>query len=340
MLKKTIILLSMILIILCMSVISIALADTYSDYGDQVTWTAHTMNLGLMKQKAYITIKNTGEKPILVKITDMKDCSVELEKPFVDALTDIITLNGSKKMMEYYLPTKSKIKMRVITEFANNGEFCFSLKGVWFGDLNASEPFSVEFDIDDDIRTMISDVLSDENRSKLGFNSKMHDDKNQNNSSNSSGITPNRANQDTTVSTDDSRQEEAEDVAYEAVEEAAEEVAFEAVEEAAEEATEEVAAEIEPVESSEYDKPVSSSDDMYEPSGDIYDLSNYGYRTVATQGRGALVFQTEPFGSFMKEYKYTDGDQLLVNLNWVEEGYTLACDNGVYGFVDASYIDW
>ena len=73
---------------------------------------------------------------------------------------------------------------------------------------------------------------------------------------------------------------------------------------------------------------------------DEYDLSSFGYRPVNTRGRGALVFQTAPGGSFLSDYRYTDGDSIYVNLSWRENGYALAYENGVYGYVDASYIDW
>ena len=69
-------------------------------------------------------------------------------------------------------------------------------------------------------------------------------------------------------------------------------------------------------------------------------LSNYGYRTVNTGGRGALVFQDSPNGSFMNAYQYNDGDQIYVNLDWRSDGYAIAYEDGVYGYVDASYIDW
>ena len=69
-------------------------------------------------------------------------------------------------------------------------------------------------------------------------------------------------------------------------------------------------------------------------------LSNFGYRTVNTKGRGALVFQTEPDGSFMYDYQFNDGDEIYVNINWRQDGYAIACKNGVYGYVDASYISW
>ncbi|MBR2764713.1 MAG: hypothetical protein IKE03_01855 [Blautia sp.] len=73
---------------------------------------------------------------------------------------------------------------------------------------------------------------------------------------------------------------------------------------------------------------------------DPHTLSDFGYRTVTTGGRGCLVFQTEPAGSVISGYQYWDGDQIYVNLYWREKGYTLAYSDGVYGYVDASYINW
>ncbi len=71
-----------------------------------------------------------------------------------------------------------------------------------------------------------------------------------------------------------------------------------------------------------------------------YDLDNFGYRTVNTGGRGNLVFQSSPGGSFMREYSYRDGDRIYVNLDWRQNGYAIAYANGDYGYVDASYIEW
>jgi len=75
-------------------------------------------------------------------------------------------------------------------------------------------------------------------------------------------------------------------------------------------------------------------------SSDRYDLSQYGYLSVITKGRGALFFQSSPRGSFMSNHKFRDGDQVYVNLNWQNNGYAIAYENGEYGYVDASYIDW
>jgi len=71
-----------------------------------------------------------------------------------------------------------------------------------------------------------------------------------------------------------------------------------------------------------------------------YDLDDFGYRTVKTGGRGKLVFQNSPRGSFMSEYSFSNGDRIFVNLDWREDGYAIAYKNGDYGYVDASYIDW
>lgn len=73
---------------------------------------------------------------------------------------------------------------------------------------------------------------------------------------------------------------------------------------------------------------------------DKYDLSLYGYRQVAEKGRGSLVFQESPRGSSIKGFKYHDGDWIYVNVKWRQDGYAMAYENGTYGYVDASYIDW
>lgn len=75
-------------------------------------------------------------------------------------------------------------------------------------------------------------------------------------------------------------------------------------------------------------------------SSNPYDLSNYGYRYVTTKGRGPLVFQKEPYGSFLRDFKYYDDDLVFVNLTYRTGMYALAYENGTYGYVDASYIDW
>ena len=73
---------------------------------------------------------------------------------------------------------------------------------------------------------------------------------------------------------------------------------------------------------------------------DRHDLDDFGYRTVKTKGRGKLVFQTKPRGSFMSEYSFSNGDRIFVNVDYRERGYALAYKNGVYGYVDERYIDW
>ena len=75
-------------------------------------------------------------------------------------------------------------------------------------------------------------------------------------------------------------------------------------------------------------------------SSDRFDLDNYGYRTVVTNGKGALVFQNSPDGTFMNDYQYNDGDRIYVNLDWLQDGYAIAYQSGTYGYVDAKYIDW
>ena len=74
---------------------------------------------------------------------------------------------------------------------------------------------------------------------------------------------------------------------------------------------------------------------------DRFNLSNFGYRAVqTTDTRGALVFQTEPNGSFLYDYQYWNGDDVYVNLYWRSGKYAIAYQDGVYGYVDSTYIDW
>ena len=76
-------------------------------------------------------------------------------------------------------------------------------------------------------------------------------------------------------------------------------------------------------------------------SDDKFNLSNYAYRTVKTDNsKGALVFQTSPNGSFMNDYEFWNGDRIYVNLNWRQDGYAIAYQDGVFGYVDANYIIW
>ena len=35
-----------------------------------------------------------------------------------------------------------------------------------------------------------------------------------------------------------------------------------------------------------------------------------------------------------------DGEWIYVNPDYRKDGYVVAYDDGVFGFVDASYIDW
>ena len=75
-------------------------------------------------------------------------------------------------------------------------------------------------------------------------------------------------------------------------------------------------------------------------SGNRYDLDDYGYRTVKINGKGSLVFQEEPRGDFMYDHRFWDGDRIYVNVDYREDGYAIAYKDGVYGYVDARYIDW
>lgn len=75
-------------------------------------------------------------------------------------------------------------------------------------------------------------------------------------------------------------------------------------------------------------------------ASDKYDLSNFGWRYVDSKGRGSLVFQKAPRGKSMKGHKFYTGDQIFVNLYYREDGYAFAYEDGEYGYVDASYINW
>ena len=81
-------------------------------------------------------------------------------------------------------------------------------------------------------------------------------------------------------------------------------------------------------------------DDDDDNDDELWDLDNFRYRTVKIKGRGALVFQRQPRGSFMYDYKYYDGDEIYVNVYYRDRGYAIAYERGTYGYVDASYIDW
>ena len=88
------------------------------------------------------------------------------------------------------------------------------------------------------------------------------------------------------------------------------------------------------------DRAPGSEGPSKEKSSSAKDLSNYGYRRVSTNGRGTLVFQREPRGAFMHRFTYNDGEWIYVNLSWRRDGYAMAYADGVYGYVDAKYIDW
>ena len=69
----------------------------------------------------------------------------------------------------------------------------------------------------------------------------------------------------------------------------------------------------------------------------MYNLNYYAYRTVSVPTGTLLVMQERPGGSFMSTY-YMDGESILVNMRYAESGYLLAYKNGVYGYVDMSYV--
>ena len=61
---------------------------------------------------------------------------------------------------------------------------------------------------------------------------------------------------------------------------------------------------------------------------------------MTTGGKGSLGFQSSPNGSFMYDYEFWDGDTIYVNRDWRKDGYAIAYQNGVYGYVDKDYINW
>jgi len=75
-------------------------------------------------------------------------------------------------------------------------------------------------------------------------------------------------------------------------------------------------------------------------SNEAKDFSDYDYRKVVTRGRGNLVFQKTPGGMFMNDHSFKNGAWIYVNLYWRKDGYAVAYEDGVYGYVDASYIRW
>ena len=48
--------------------------------------------------------------------------------------------------------------------------------------------------------------------------------------------------------------------------------------------------------------------------------------------------QERPGGEFMST-SYTNGESILVNMRYAENGYLLAYKNGVYGSVDMNYVN-
>ena len=69
-----------------------------------------------------------------------------------------------------------------------------------------------------------------------------------------------------------------------------------------------------------------------------YNLNYYAYKTVSVPLGTLLVMQESPGGEFMSTY-YTDGEPILVNMRYAENGYLLAYKNGVYGYVDMNYVN-
>ena len=68
-----------------------------------------------------------------------------------------------------------------------------------------------------------------------------------------------------------------------------------------------------------------------------YNLNNYAFKTVSVPMGTLLVMQERPGGEFMSSY-YSNGESILVNMRYAENGYLLAYKNGVYGYVDMNYV--
>lgn len=69
-----------------------------------------------------------------------------------------------------------------------------------------------------------------------------------------------------------------------------------------------------------------------------YNLNYYAYKTVSVPLGTLLVMQEQPGGEFMST-SYTNGESILVNMRYAENGYLLAYKNGVYGYVDMNYVN-
>lgn len=70
----------------------------------------------------------------------------------------------------------------------------------------------------------------------------------------------------------------------------------------------------------------------------VHNLANYVYKTVCNLPAGTcLVMQSSPGGPAMG-VQYFNGNQIFVHKNFWENGYFLAYQNGIYGFVDARYV--
>ena len=70
----------------------------------------------------------------------------------------------------------------------------------------------------------------------------------------------------------------------------------------------------------------------------MYNLNYYACRTVSVPAGTLLVMQEWPGGTFMSTY-FTDGESILVNMRYAENGYLMAYKNGVYGYVDMQYVN-
>lgn len=93
-----------------------------------------------------------------------------------------------------------------------------------------------------------------------------------------------------------------------------------------------------------------NDDELQAISGGVdptHNLSNFTERIVHDvvsypgEPSSCLTFRREPSSSssvIMQGYGFHNGDRLLVNMNFTENGYRLAYFNGAYGYVNANNV--
>ena len=83
---------------------------------------------------------------------------------------------------------------------------------------------------------------------------------------------------------------------------------------------------------------IDNTGDLFDSRRPKYNLKYYAYKTVSVPLGTLLVMQESPRGAFMST-SYTNGESILVNMRYAENGYLLAYKNGVYGYVDMNYVN-